>query len=112
MQSYLCASSIMAQNCFKYNRQCQKLSKGRQIAVILAGLAIGVVTGLFGAGGGMLTVPALTFIAKFDEKHSHATAIAVILPLSVGRVSTLWRVDSMAPVSWQFTWPLVGERTP
>lgn len=71
----------MAQNCFKYNRQCQKLSKGRQIAVILAGLAIGVVTGLFGAGGGMLTVPALTFIAKFDEKHSHATAIAVILPL-------------------------------
>ena len=71
----------MVQNCFKYNRQCQKLSKGRQIAVILAGLAIGVVTGLFGAGGGMLTVPALTFIAKFDEKHSHATAIAVILPL-------------------------------
>ena len=81
MQSYLYASSIMAQNCFKYNRQCQKLSNGRQIAVILAGLAIGVVTGLFGAGGGMLTVPALTFIAKFDEKHSHATAIAVILPL-------------------------------
>lgn len=81
MQSYLYASSIMAQNCFKYNRQRQKLSKGRQIAVILAGLAIGVVTGLFGAGGGMLTVPVLTFIAKFDEKHSHATAIAVILPL-------------------------------
>ena len=81
MQSYLYASSIMAQNCFKYNRQRQKLSKGRQIAVILAGLAIGVVTGLFGAGGGMLTVPALTFIAKLDEKHSHATAIAVILPL-------------------------------
>ena len=81
MQSSLYASSIMAQNCFKYNRQRQKLSKGRQIAVILAGLAIGVVTGLFGAGGGMLTVPALTFIAKFDEKHSHATAIAVILPL-------------------------------
>ncbi len=71
----------MAQNCFKYNRQGQKLSGGRQIAVILAGLAIGVVTGLFGAGGGMLTVPALTFIAKLDEKHSHATAIAVILPL-------------------------------
>ena len=81
MQSYLSAHSIMAQNCFKYNRQGQKLSKGRQIAVVLAGLAIGVVTGLFGAGGGMLTVPALTFIAKLDEKHSHATAIAVILPL-------------------------------
>ncbi len=71
----------MAQNCFKYNRQCQKLSKGRQIALVLAGLAVGVVTGLFGAGGGMLTVPALTFIAKLDEKHSHATAIAIILPL-------------------------------
>ena len=47
----------------------------------LASLAIGVVNGLFGAGGGMLAVPCLTYIWGLDEKSAHATAIAVILPL-------------------------------
>lgn len=72
---------IMAQNCFKYNRSDKKTSKGKTAALVVSGLAIGVVTGLFGAGGGMLTVPALTLLAGLDEKHSHATAIAIILPL-------------------------------
>ena len=35
----------------------------------------------------MLAVPALSFICGFDDKHSHATAIAVILPLCL--VSTI-----------------------
>ena len=45
------------------------------------GTLIGIINGLLGAGGGMLAVPLLT---KFglDEKRSHATSIAVILPLS------------------------------
>ena len=81
MQSNISAHTIMAQNYFKYNRTRQKPSVSKQILLLISGLAIGVVTGLFGAGGGMLTVPALTFFAGLDEKHSHATAIAIILPL-------------------------------
>lgn len=49
----------------------------------VSGLAIGFANGFFGGGGGMLLVPLLTFAAKLEEKKSHATAIAIILPLSV-----------------------------
>lgn len=49
----------------------------------VSGLAIGFANGFFGGGGGMLLVPLLTFVAKLEEKKSHATAIAIILPLSV-----------------------------
>ena len=38
---------------------------------------------MFGGGGGMLIVPALSWFLKAEEKRSHAGAIAVILPLSV-----------------------------
>ena len=36
-----------------------------------------------GGGGGMLCVPALMWIAGLNEQNSHATAMLVILPLSV-----------------------------
>lgn len=81
MQNDISAHTITAQNFFKYDRTSRKPSASKQILLLISGLAIGVVTGLFGAGGGMLTVPALTFFAKLDEKHAHATAIAIILPL-------------------------------
>lgn len=47
----------------------------------LGGLAIGVLNGLFGSGGGMAAVPLLTLLGLPQQK-SHATSIAVILPLT------------------------------
>ncbi len=52
-------------------------------ALAFSGLAIGFANGFFGGGGGMLLVPLLSFVAKLEEKKSHATAIAIMLPLSV-----------------------------
>ncbi len=49
----------------------------------LGGGFIGFLNGFFGGGGGMVCVPVLNKIAKLDEKHSHATAIAIIFPLSL-----------------------------
>lgn len=54
-----------------------------KIKYILSGLAIGFINGFFGGGGGMVCVPVLENIMKLDSKHSHATALAVMLPLSV-----------------------------
>ena len=48
----------------------------------VTGLAVGVANGLFGAGGGTLLVPALEKFLKLETHKAHATAIAVILPLS------------------------------
>ena len=49
--------------------------------LVAAGLAIGFVNGFFGGGGGMLCVPALTLVMGLNTKQSHATALAVMLPL-------------------------------
>ena len=48
----------------------------------LGGLAIGVLNGLFGAGGGMVAVPLLKK-AGMSPKGAHATSIAVTMPLSI-----------------------------
>ncbi|MGN0796547.1 MAG: TSUP family transporter [Christensenellales bacterium] len=50
---------------------------------VLGGLAVGFANGFFGAGGGMLAVPVLTFVLGIEEKKAHATALLIILPLSV-----------------------------
>ena len=48
----------------------------------LLGLSIGIVNGVFGAGGGMLAVPLLKK-SGLDQKSAHANAVAVILPITV-----------------------------
>ena len=50
---------------------------------MLSGGLIGVANGLFGGGGGMIAVPLLNQLG-LREKRAHATAILLILPISVG----------------------------
>lgn len=50
---------------------------------ILTGIAVGFANGIFGGGGGMILVPMLTEYLGMEEKCAHATAILIILPLSV-----------------------------
>ncbi len=49
---------------------------------LTCGLLTGVANGLFGGGGGMLAVPLLQKTG-YQEKSAHATAILVILPVSL-----------------------------
>jgi uncharacterized membrane protein YfcA len=49
---------------------------------IVCGIAVGGANSLFGGGGGMLAVPMLRRIG-YAEKSAHATAILVILPVSL-----------------------------
>ena len=58
------------------------------------GIIVGLANGLFGAGGGTVLVPALERFKPLETHKAHATALAVILPLSV--VSALvyvWGVE-------------------
>ena len=48
----------------------------------LMGVAVGIVNGVFGAGGGMIAVPLLKQNG-LDQKSAHANAVAVILPITV-----------------------------
>ena len=56
--------------------------KSLPIKKISSGLAVGLANGLFGGGGGMLAVPLLRQ-SGYEEKSAHATAILVILPVSL-----------------------------
>ncbi len=47
------------------------------------GLVTGVLNGLFGSGGGTVAVPAMEKFLGVEDKKAHATAIGVILPLSL-----------------------------
>lgn len=47
------------------------------------GALIGFINGFFGGGGGMIVVPVLEKIYRFERKNSHATSIALILPITV-----------------------------
>ncbi len=49
---------------------------------LLCGVTIGLVNGVFGAGGGMIAVPILKK-SGLSQKQSHANAVAVILPITV-----------------------------
>jgi uncharacterized membrane protein YfcA len=48
----------------------------------VSGVAIGLVNGILGAGGGMIAVPLLKK-AGLSQKQCHTNAIAVILPITV-----------------------------
>lgn len=47
------------------------------------GFITGVLNGLFGSGGGTVLVPFMQKFLNMETKKSHATAIFIILPLTI-----------------------------
>jgi len=54
-----------------------------KIKLLLIGIVIGLVNGLFGSGGGTIAVPALVILLGLGQHKAHATAISIIFPLSI-----------------------------
>lgn len=48
---------------------------------IIIGIISGFVSGLFGAGGGLIIVPSLMYILKIEPKKARGTAIFTVIPL-------------------------------
>ncbi len=53
----------------------------RTLGMVTAGAAAGLVTGLFGGGGGMVLVPLLTILTDLKEEEVFPGSISVILPV-------------------------------
>ena len=64
------------------------MTKKEKLLLIVFGSVTGLINGFFGGGGGMIVVPVMTLIMKIKPKVAHATAIAVILPVSIISVIT------------------------
>ncbi len=80
---------------------------GRTVAI---GLAAGLLSGLFGVGGGILIVPALVYGLGLDQRLAHGTSLAAIIPIAIGGLLTFQlagNVDWVIAV-WLIAGALVG----
>jgi len=50
------------------------------ILFIAIGLAAGVLSGMFGIGGGIIIVPTLIYLCGFDQLKAQGTSLAILLP--------------------------------
>ena len=57
-------------------------TKNKWIILIFSALA-GFVNGFLGGGGGVIIVALLLAVLKLHQKHAQATALLVVLPLTV-----------------------------
>lgn len=63
-----------------------------QIEVILLGLAVGVLVGLMGIGGGVVLVPAMVYLLGMDQHLAQGTSLLMQLPpLGLGALTVYWR---------------------
>ena len=67
----------------KKSLKIKKTEQMKKLYACFVGALSGLVNGLFGGGGGMLVVPLLIFLLGIEVKKAHATAILVILPISI-----------------------------
>jgi uncharacterized membrane protein YfcA len=68
------------------------------IAVIAIGVAAGMLAGLFGVGGGVLFVPALTLIVGLSQIDAEGTSLVAIIPVAI---LGSWRQTRDGLVRWQ-----------
>lgn len=66
---------------------------------LLIGAAAGLLSGLFGIGGGIIIVPALVYFLKFDQQKANGTSLAALL-LPVG-ILAAWKYASQGQVNFK-----------
>lgn len=58
------------------------------LVLVVLGAAVGLCSGLFGVGGGVLVVPVLTFLMRYPIKLASGTSLlAILVPAAVGVVT-------------------------
>ena len=80
------------------------MKKVKKIHIFLFGALIGIINGFFGGGGGMVVVPVLTKLFGMEQKKAQATALFVILPISL--VSTIIYMCYHS-ISFASGWPVM-----
>ena len=74
------------------------ISASHVVIAVVLGAAAGVLAGLFGVGGGILFVPALTIVLGVEQHHAQGTSLLAIVPTVI--VGT-WRQHRYGNVRWR-----------
>ncbi|HVV99214.1 MAG TPA: sulfite exporter TauE/SafE family protein [Planctomycetaceae bacterium] len=85
-----------------------KLRLTSRCALLLGviGLLTGVLSGLFGVGGGFVIVPALVLFSGMGIHRAVATSLLVITLVSASGVVSY--IAAGRPLDWELTWQFVG----
>jgi uncharacterized protein len=60
--------------------------------IILLGLGVGLLVGLFGIGGGAILVPGMVYLLGMDQHLAQGTSLFILLPpLGLGALFTYWK---------------------
>ncbi len=71
-------------------------------AILLLGLAVGVMVGLMGVGGGIVLVPALVYLMGFEQHLAQGTSLLLQLPpIGLGALLIYHRKGN---VNWRAGW--------
>jgi len=98
------ASVFMIKNHGKEEPPETKISYNYPL-IILEGIVVGVLTGIVGAGGGFLIIPALVLLAKLPMKKAVATSLLIIAVKSlIGFIGDIQNLD----IDWLFLMVFTG----
>ncbi len=66
------------------------------IEVIALGLAVGVLVGLMGIGGGVVLVPAMVYLLRMNQHLAQGTSLLLQLPpIGIGALYVYWKNDNV-----------------
>jgi uncharacterized protein len=72
------------------------------LLILFLGLAVGVLVGLLGIGGGVVLVPALVYLLRMDQHLAQGTSLLILLPpVGLGALREYWKqgqVDARAGI--------------
>lgn len=81
-------------------KEFKESRKLNYVKIILDGLVVGVLTGIVGAGGGFLIIPALVLLAGLPMKLAVGTSLLIIAVKSL--IGFLGDVQSGQEIDWSF----------
>lgn len=62
------------------------------LIVLVLGLAVGVLVGMLGIGGGVVLVPALVYLLHMDQHLAQGTSLLILLPpVGLGALREYWK---------------------
>jgi len=59
------------------------ITRNQVLQSLVVGILAGILAGMFGVGGGFLMVPLYVLWVGLDQRRSHATSLAAVLPIAV-----------------------------
>jgi uncharacterized protein len=94
------AYSMITSKCDMEWEQEKKLLKFNYPLILIEGLVVGMLTGLVGAGGGFLIIPALVVLAKLPMKLAVGTSLVIIAVKSL--IGFTGDIQAGLAIDWKF----------